>query len=131
VPIPGSISAEAQQMLRAAAAAGDPTQGLTVSVPELRAIYAAQLEQLARRLLQTHPVEVECKTMAGVHGLSTHSPVESALASMRRSHQRVLCQLENACLDSGIVPSTRLAVRIRSALRPNAVTSISASTATT
>ncbi|HSD10588.1 MAG TPA: alpha/beta hydrolase fold domain-containing protein [Candidatus Binatia bacterium] len=66
VPIPPSISAEAQQMLRAAAAAGDPTQGLTASVQELRAIYAAQLEQLTRGLLQTHPVEVERKTMAGV-----------------------------------------------------------------
>jgi acetyl esterase/lipase len=66
VPVPPSISAEAQQMLRAAAAAGDPTQGLTLPIAELRAISGAQQEQLTRLLLKTHPVSVERKTMAGV-----------------------------------------------------------------
>ena len=66
VPVPRSISAEAQQMLRAAAAAGDPTQGLTLPIPELRAISGAQQEQLTSLLLQTHPVIVERKTIAGV-----------------------------------------------------------------
>jgi acetyl esterase/lipase len=66
VPIPSSISAEAQQMLRAAAAAGDPTQGLTVPIPELRAITAEQQERLTKKLLETHAVTVERKTVAGV-----------------------------------------------------------------
>ena len=66
VPIPPSISTDAQQMLRAAAAAGDPTQGLTLPIPELRAISGAEQERLTSLLLQTHPVSVERKTMAGV-----------------------------------------------------------------
>ncbi|MEX2126112.1 MAG: alpha/beta hydrolase [Woeseia sp.] len=66
VPIPPGISADAQQMLRAAAAAGDPTQGLTLPIPELRAISEEQQERLTRKLLETHPVSVERNTMAGV-----------------------------------------------------------------
>jgi len=66
VPIPRSISAEAQEMLQGAAAAGDPTQGLTLPIRELRAITAEMQEQLTRQLLETHPVSVERKTMAGV-----------------------------------------------------------------
>jgi acetyl esterase/lipase len=66
VPVPPGISAEAQQMLRAVAAAGDPTQGLTLPIAELRAITAEHQDGLTRQLLETHPVTVERKTMAGV-----------------------------------------------------------------
>lgn len=66
VPIPTSISQAARQMLRSAAAAGDPTQGLTLPIPELRALTDVHVEKLTAQLLQTHPVTVERKTMAGV-----------------------------------------------------------------
>jgi acetyl esterase/lipase len=66
VPIPPGISTEARQMLRAAAAAGDPTRGLTVSVEELRAISAAQQEKLTPKLLEKYPVAVDRKAIAGV-----------------------------------------------------------------
>jgi acetyl esterase/lipase len=66
VPIPPSISAEARQMLRAAAAAGDPTEGLTLPIRELRAMMAEHQERRTRELLDTYPVAVDRKTMAGV-----------------------------------------------------------------
>jgi acetyl esterase/lipase len=66
VPIPPSISAEAQQMLREAAAAGDPTRGLTLPLPELRALYGGIQQQLTQTLLKMHPVSVERKSIAGV-----------------------------------------------------------------
>lgn len=66
VPIPRSISSEAQQMLRAVAVTGDPTRGFTLPIAELRAISVAQLEQLTHQLLQRHPVTVERKIVAGV-----------------------------------------------------------------
>lgn len=66
VPIPTTISPQAQQMLRAAATAGDPTHGLTTSLAQLRADSAAQQEKSTEQLLKLHPSIVERTTLGGV-----------------------------------------------------------------
>ena len=66
VPIPTTISAPAQQMLRKAAAAGDPTRGLTASLTELRAGSAAGQAKSTEALLAKHPSTIKKSTMAGV-----------------------------------------------------------------
>lgn len=66
VPIPQTISPEAQQMLRAGASAGDPTQGFTLPVADLRRITGEQFAQITARLLQMYPSTVERKSIAGV-----------------------------------------------------------------
>lgn len=83
VPIPPSISPEAQQMLCAAAAVGDPTRGLTLSVAELRAIAAEQIERVTRQLLMTYSVIVERKMIAGVPATLVTPERKSSLAAGR------------------------------------------------
>jgi monoterpene epsilon-lactone hydrolase len=66
IPIPTTISPQAQQMLKAAAAAGDPTQGLTMQLDALRAAAGAKQGQVTAQLLRMYAVTVEKKTLAGV-----------------------------------------------------------------
>jgi epsilon-lactone hydrolase len=66
VPIPATISPEARAMLRANAAAGDPTHGLTLALQQMRAASDAHQEMTTHQLLQMYPVKVEKKTLGGV-----------------------------------------------------------------
>jgi epsilon-lactone hydrolase len=66
VPIPTTVSPEAQRMLRAAAAAGDPSHGLTQPLADLRTASSARQQLVTKQLLQMYPVTIERKVMAGV-----------------------------------------------------------------
>jgi monoterpene epsilon-lactone hydrolase len=66
VPIPRTISTQAQAMLRANAAAGDHTHGLTIPLQQMRAANDARLQATTRQLLQMYGVKVERKVLAGV-----------------------------------------------------------------
>ena len=66
VPIPTTLSAPAQAMLRANAAASDPSHGLTLPLEQMRALNNAHQEKTTRQLLEMYRVHVEKKTVAGV-----------------------------------------------------------------
>jgi epsilon-lactone hydrolase len=66
VPIPKTISPEAQAMLEATAAAEHSPNGLTPSLAELRSTYAERLVRATEQLLRMYPVTVERKSLAGV-----------------------------------------------------------------
>jgi acetyl esterase/lipase len=66
VPIPTTLSPQAQAMLQASAAAGDPSHGLTQPLEQLRAASAAHQTQVTEQLLHMYPVTVEKKLLAGV-----------------------------------------------------------------
>jgi acetyl esterase/lipase len=66
VPIPTTLSSQAQALLRANAAAGDPSHGLTLQLDQMRAASAAGLEKTTQLLLKMYAVKVEKKTLAGV-----------------------------------------------------------------
>jgi epsilon-lactone hydrolase len=66
VPIPKTLSPQAQALLRENAAAGDPTHGLTLPLQQMRAANNARQENTTRQLLRMYPVTVEKKTLAGV-----------------------------------------------------------------
>jgi epsilon-lactone hydrolase len=66
VPIPKTLSPQAQALLRENAAAGDPTHGLTLPLQQMRAANNARQEKTTRQLLRMYPVTVEKKTLAGV-----------------------------------------------------------------
>jgi epsilon-lactone hydrolase len=66
IPIPTTLSPQAQAMLKAAAAAGDPSHGLTQPLEQLRAASAARQTQVTEQLLHMYPVTVEKKMLAGV-----------------------------------------------------------------
>jgi epsilon-lactone hydrolase len=66
VPIPRTLSPQAQALLRANAAAGDPTHGLTLPLQQMRAANNARQEETTRQLLRMYQVTVAKKTLAGV-----------------------------------------------------------------
>jgi epsilon-lactone hydrolase len=66
VPIPNTLSDPAKNMLRANAAAGDPSKGLTLKLEQMRVMNNARQEQTTRELLKVYQVKVEKKTMGGV-----------------------------------------------------------------
>ncbi len=66
IPIPGTLSSQAQALLRANAAAGDPTHGLTLPLQQMRAANDARTQKTTQQLLRMYPVTIEKKTLAGV-----------------------------------------------------------------
>lgn len=66
VPIPTTISPQAQQMLRAVATSGDSTPRLTGALAEVRAGSAVRQNRNTEQLLKLHPSTVERTTMGGV-----------------------------------------------------------------
>ncbi len=66
VPIPKTLSPQAQALLRANAAAGDPTHGLTLPLAQMRAANAARLQKTTQQLRRMYPVKVDNKTLGGV-----------------------------------------------------------------
>jgi monoterpene epsilon-lactone hydrolase len=66
VPIPTTISPEAQAMLAAAGVAAQPSGELTPPLAEVRSVYAEKLTRLNAELFRMYPVTVEHKTLGGV-----------------------------------------------------------------
>jgi hypothetical protein len=56
VPVPKTLSPQAQALLRANAAAGDPTHGLTLPLQQMRAANNARQKKTTRQLLRMYPV---------------------------------------------------------------------------
>lgn len=66
IPIPKTISEEAQAMLTAAAMAPHPSPEPTQTVADVRAAHAEMQARLTEQLLRMYPVTVEKKSLGGV-----------------------------------------------------------------
>jgi monoterpene epsilon-lactone hydrolase len=66
VPIPRTISPQAESMIRARHAAPDLTRGLTASIETLRRLTGVRNEARTERLLKRYPVSIEKKEIGGV-----------------------------------------------------------------
>ena len=66
IPIPKTISYEAQEMLKARAAAANPSTDPTQKIGVLRAAYADHLAALTEQLLRTYSVTAKKQSLAGV-----------------------------------------------------------------
>ena len=66
VPLPPAISEQAKAMIKARNQMGDPTQGLTAPVAQIREMLDPLRKQIAAELLKRFPSKVETRKLGGV-----------------------------------------------------------------